>query len=203
MSPPRSRADGEQPDLIVLGGDYVTWGDRSFVDPAGRGARAAVGAARRLRRSSATTTTITTCRRRWRQRRRGPQGRTHPADHPRRSARSGRHPLLDQARVRYRARRARRRRHGFCSRTIRGGWPKRPRSNSAGALAATPTADRSCCRGSAPSRRRSFRSSPASAAARRTTIFVSRGVGTVYVPVRINCPPEVAIVTLTRETQEI
>jgi predicted MPP superfamily phosphohydrolase len=29
-----------------------------------------------------------------------------------------------------------------------------------------------------------------------TTIFVSRGVGTVYVPVRINCPPEVAILTL-------
>jgi predicted MPP superfamily phosphohydrolase len=29
-----------------------------------------------------------------------------------------------------------------------------------------------------------------------TTIFVSRGVGTVLVPVRINCPPEVAIVTL-------
>ena len=31
-----------------------------------------------------------------------------------------------------------------------------------------------------------------------TAIFVSRGVGTVYVPVRINCPPEVAIVTLRR-----
>src|SRR5438477_5562021 len=30
----------------------------------------------------------------------------------------------------------------------------------------------------------------------RTTIFVSRGLGTVYVPVRINCPPEVAILTL-------
>jgi uncharacterized protein len=29
-----------------------------------------------------------------------------------------------------------------------------------------------------------------------TTIFVSRGVGTVYVPIRINCPPEVAILTL-------
>jgi predicted MPP superfamily phosphohydrolase len=29
-----------------------------------------------------------------------------------------------------------------------------------------------------------------------TTVFVSRGVGTVYVPVRINCPPDVAIVTL-------
>ena len=33
----------------------------------------------------------------------------------------------------------------------------------------------------------------------RTTIFVSRGVGTVYVPVRINCPPEVALLTLTRD----
>jgi uncharacterized protein len=30
----------------------------------------------------------------------------------------------------------------------------------------------------------------------RTTIFVSRGLGTVYVPIRINCPPEVAILTL-------
>jgi predicted MPP superfamily phosphohydrolase len=29
-----------------------------------------------------------------------------------------------------------------------------------------------------------------------TTMFVSRGVGTVYMPVRINCPPEVAILTL-------
>jgi predicted MPP superfamily phosphohydrolase len=33
---------------------------------------------------------------------------------------------------------------------------------------------------------------------RQTTVFVSRGVGTVYVPVRINCPPEVAILTLAR-----
>lgn len=31
-----------------------------------------------------------------------------------------------------------------------------------------------------------------------TSIFVSRGVGTVYVPVRINCPPDVAILTLRR-----
>lgn len=29
-----------------------------------------------------------------------------------------------------------------------------------------------------------------------TTAFVSRGVGTVYVPVRLNCPPEVALLTL-------
>jgi predicted MPP superfamily phosphohydrolase len=31
-----------------------------------------------------------------------------------------------------------------------------------------------------------------------TSIFVSRGVGTVYVPIRLNCPPEVAMVTLRR-----
>src|SRR5205814_7470488 len=31
---------------------------------------------------------------------------------------------------------------------------------------------------------------------KRTTMFVSRGLGTVYVPIRINCPPEVAILTL-------
>jgi uncharacterized protein len=29
-----------------------------------------------------------------------------------------------------------------------------------------------------------------------TSIFVSRGVGTVYLPIRLNCPPEVAIITL-------
>jgi len=34
-----------------------------------------------------------------------------------------------------------------------------------------------------------------------TSIFVSRGIGTVYVPIRINCPPEVAVVTLQRAGQ--
>lgn len=29
-----------------------------------------------------------------------------------------------------------------------------------------------------------------------TTIFVSRGVGTVYLPIRLNCPPDVALLTL-------
>jgi predicted MPP superfamily phosphohydrolase len=30
----------------------------------------------------------------------------------------------------------------------------------------------------------------------KTTAFVSRGVGTIYVPIRVNCPPEVAVLTL-------
>jgi predicted MPP superfamily phosphohydrolase len=33
-----------------------------------------------------------------------------------------------------------------------------------------------------------------------TSIFVSRGIGTVYVPVRINCPPEVAVISLRRRS---
>lgn len=33
----------------------------------------------------------------------------------------------------------------------------------------------------------------------RTTLFVSRGVGTVYVPIRVNCPPEVVLLTLQSE----
>lgn len=35
-----------------------------------------------------------------------------------------------------------------------------------------------------------------SARRENTAVFVTRGVGTVYVPVRINCPPEVAVLTL-------
>jgi len=34
-----------------------------------------------------------------------------------------------------------------------------------------------------------------------TSLFVSRGIGTIYVPVRINCPPEVALVTLRRKSE--
>jgi predicted MPP superfamily phosphohydrolase len=33
-----------------------------------------------------------------------------------------------------------------------------------------------------------------------TSLFVSRGVGTVYVPVRVNCPPDVAVLTVRRKS---
>ena len=49
---------------------------------------------------------------------------------------------------------------------------------------------------SAPWRRASFPVVAGTGNRENTTIFVSRGVGTVYVPVRLNCPPEVAILTL-------
>ena len=88
----------ERPDLIVLGGDYVTWGDRHFVEPAAD-ALAALSAPQASSRSSATTTTTTTCRRRWRR-----SGFTVLRDArtqiPVRgeTARPGRHPLLDAPR---------------------------------------------------------------------------------------------------------
>ena len=34
-----------------------------------------------------------------------------------------------------------------------------------------------------------------------TTLFVSRGVGTVYIPFRLNCPPEIAVLTLQRQSE--
>ena len=43
---------------------------------------------------------------------------------------------------------------------------------------------------------RKFPVLPGYATRDNTSIFVSRGVGTVYVPLRINCPPDVAVLTL-------
>ncbi|MEO8259214.1 MAG: metallophosphoesterase [Acidobacteriota bacterium] len=37
----------------------------------------------------------------------------------------------------------------------------------------------------------------------QTTMFVSRGIGTIYVPVRINCAPEVAVLTLRPESRRV
>ncbi len=36
---------------------------------------------------------------------------------------------------------------------------------------------------------------------RRMNLFISRGIGWAILPVRLNCPPEIAVLTLTRERQ--
>lgn len=46
--------------------------------------------------------------------------------------------------------------------------------------------------------RRRFRVSQGLAREGDSVVFVSRGVGTVYVPLRLNCPPEVSLLTLAR-----
>ena len=54
-----------QPDLVVLGGDYVTFGDRAYVEPVAELLAPLADAAATGRSPfSATTTTTATCRRR-------------------------------------------------------------------------------------------------------------------------------------------
>ena len=129
---PRRRrcSTAERPDLIVLGGDYVTWGDRRYVDAGGRGARAAVGAARRVRHPRQPRRRPRHAGRARRARRADAEGRPHrsltingEADRPRR------HPVLDQTRRRTspRVAEAAPAARSSCSRTIRDASPKPPR----------------------------------------------------------------------------
>jgi predicted MPP superfamily phosphohydrolase len=186
----------EHPDLIVLGGDYVTWGDRRFVQPAAdaltpltaphgvfgvlgnhdddRDMPAALAAKGfTILRDARTQVTI--------------RGET-----------------MDLIGIRYWTRRV-----ADIARVVRGASP-----NSI-LLAHTPSrlieaaslglplmlsghthGGQVVLPGIGAIAARSF---PVIAGAGRrsnTTVFVSRGIGTVYVPVRIGCPPEVALLTL-------
>jgi predicted MPP superfamily phosphohydrolase len=186
----------EHPDLIVLGGDYVTWGDRRFVQPAAdaltpltaphgvfgvlgnhdddRDMPAALAAKGfTILRDARTQVTI--------------RGET-----------------MDLIGIRYWTRRV-----ADIARVVRGASP-----NSI-LLAHTPSrlieaaslglplmlsghthGGQVVLPGVGAIAARSF---PVIAGAGRrsnTTVFVSRGIGTVYVPVRIGCPPEVALLTL-------
>jgi uncharacterized protein len=188
----------ERPDLVVLGGDYVTWGDRAFVVPAAE-ALAALSA---------------------------PHGvfailGNHDDDHdmPAALARNGfqvlkdartrltiRNEKLDLAGIRFWTRRqmdiAPIVRDAAPTTILLAHDPRRIVEATAlniplvlaghthggqvvlplvGAVAAQkfPIAEGILRRSS-------------------TTMFVSRGVGTIYVPVRVNCPPEVAVLTLQR-----
>ena len=183
----------------MLGGDYVTWGDRRVRR------RRPPKRSRRCRRrtassaSSATTTTITTCRRRSRSS--GVQvlkdARTRLHDQ-RRNARPRRHPVLDEAPDRHR--RADARRDGADDVLL----AHDPRRLTEAAALNIPLVLSGHTHGGQvvlPGRRRGRRAEISGRRRARpprtnTTMFVSRGVGTVYVPVRINCPPEVAVLTL-------
>jgi predicted MPP superfamily phosphohydrolase len=176
-----------QPDLVVLGGDFVTWGDRKFVGPSAEALSAlhaphgvfailgnhdddhdmpaalTAGGAERIRNESLELVGI----RYWTRRAsdisaivRGASGPVVLLAHdPRRltEAAALRIPLV-------------------LSGHTHGGQVVLP---VIGAVAA-----------------RKFPVISGIARQDDTTIFVSRGVGTVYVPVRINCPPEVALLTL-------
>jgi uncharacterized protein len=186
----------ERPDMIVLGGDYVTWGDRRYVTPSAD-ALAPLAA---------------------------PHGvfgilGNHDDDHdmPAALARNGvqmlrdartrltiRGAALDLAGVRYWTRR-----QTDIAALVRGSAPATillahdPRRLTEAAALNVPLVLAGHTHGGqvvlpviGPVAAQKF---PVIAGVGRrgaTTMFVSRGIGTVYVPVRINCPPEVAVVTL-------
>lgn len=188
----------ERPDLIVLGGDYVTWGDRRYVQP-----------------SAEALGSLT-----------APHGvfailGNHDDDHDMPEALEARgFTVLKDARTTIVIRgealelvglRFWTRRVGDIARLLRGIdapailLAHDPRRLTEAASLDVPLVLSGHTHGGqvilpvvgAPARRR-FPVLAGMARRENTTIFVSRGVGTVYVPVRINCPPEVAILTLER-----
>jgi predicted MPP superfamily phosphohydrolase len=188
----------EAPDLIILGGDYVTWGDRRFVGPAAdalapltapHGVFAILG--------------------------------NHDNDHdmPAALAAKGfvvlrdartrltiRGETLDLAGIRYWTRKP-----SEIAYVLRGASPNvillahTPMRLIEAAALAVPLVlsghthgGQIVLPGIGAVAAREFPVIAGSDRRESTTIFVSRGVGTVYVPVRLNCPPEVALLTLRR-----
>jgi predicted MPP superfamily phosphohydrolase len=188
---------GGRPDLIVLGGDYVTWGDRAFVDPAAQALRGLTA----------------------------PQGvfavlGNHDDDHdmPAALAANGvqvlrdvrtrltiRHERVDLVGLRFWTRRI-----SDIEPMMRGAGGTAillahdPRRLTEAAVLKIPLVLSGHTHGGqivlpaiGPVAAQKF---PVIAGLGRkggTSLFVSRGIGTVYVPVRINCPPEAAILTLS------
>jgi hypothetical protein len=186
----------QHPDLIVLGGDYVTWGDRRFVAP-----------------SADALSTLS-----------APHGvygilGNHDDDHdmPLALAKNGVHMLKD-ARTRLTIRnepidlvgiRFWTKRHVDIAPLLRGAAPTTillahdPRRLTEAAALDVPLVLSGHTHGGqvvlpvvGAVAAQKFPVVAGLARRGRTTMFVSRGVGTIYLPVRINCPPEVAILTL-------
>lgn len=188
---------GSQPDLIVLGGDFVTWGDRGFVAPAAE-----------------LLGTLT-----------APHGvfavlGNHDDDHDMPAALSARGiQVLKDARTKIRIKgealelaglRFWTRRSADIARVVRGAsapvilLAHDPRRLTEAAALNVPLVLSGHTHGgqvALPGSRafiaRRFPVLEGLATEGPTTLFVSRGLGTVWVPVRLNCPPEVALLTLT------
>jgi uncharacterized protein len=187
---------GELPDLIVLGGDYVTWGDRRYVAPsadalaplsAPHGVHAILG--------------------------------NHDDDHdmPAALARNGVQMLKD-ARTRLEIRKETvdlvgirfwTKRQMDIAALTRGAAPMTvllahdPRRLTEAAALGVPLVLSGHTHGGqivlpvvGALAAQKFPTVAGIGRRDRSTVFVSRGVGTIYVPVRINCPPEVAVLTL-------
>jgi predicted MPP superfamily phosphohydrolase len=186
----------ERPDLIVLGGDYVTWGDRRFVGPA----------AEALARLTAPHGVF------------GILG-NHDDDHdmPAALMKNGvqmlkdartrltiKHDVLDLIGIRFWTKRASdiaTLNRGTSAFTMLLAHDPRRLAEAAGlgiplVLSGHTHGGQVVLPLVGAVAARKFPVAAGIARRDRTTMFVSRGIGTIYVPVRINCPPEVAVLTL-------
>jgi predicted MPP superfamily phosphohydrolase len=192
----------EQPDLIVLGGDYVTWGDRRFVEPAAEalapltaphGVLAVLGNHDDDRDMPAALAA---------------RGFTVLRDQ--RTQVTIRGEKLDIAGIRFWTRKA-----VDIAYVLRGASSNllllahNPRRLLEAAALSVPVVlsghthgGQIVLPGVGAIAARSFPVIAGTARRENTAIFVTRGVGTVYVPVRVNCPPEVAILTLDPRLQD-
>ena len=189
-------AMAEAPDLIVLGGDYVTWGDRRYVKPvaealaslaAPNGVFAILGNHDDDRDMPAALTA---------------KGFVVLRDA--RTRLTVRGETLDLAGIRYWTRKA-----SDIAHVLRGAAPNvfllahTPMRLAEAAALTVPLVlsghthgGQIVLPGVGAVAAREFPVIAGVGHRESTTIFVSRGVGTVYIPVRLNCPPEVAILTL-------
>jgi predicted MPP superfamily phosphohydrolase len=190
-----------RPDLIVLGGDYVTFGDRAFVGPvadllgslqAPHGVFAVLGNHDDDRDMAAALT-----------------GKGFVVLKDQRTQLSIRGEMLTLAGIRFWTRRAEN-----IARVLKGAegtlllLAHDPRRLVEAATLKVPAVlsghthgGQIVLPGVGAIARRSFPVVSGLGQQGETSIFVSRGVGTIYVPVRINCPPEVALLTLQRRAQ--
>jgi hypothetical protein len=189
-----------RPDLIVLGGDYVTFGDRDFVGPvadllaplkAPNGVFVILGNHDDDRDMPAAL---------------AKKGFTVLKDQRTRITIRGE--PLELAGIRFWTRKA-----GDIARVLRGARdtvlllahdPRRLTEAAAldvpAVLSGHTHGGQVVVPGMGPIVRRRFPILQGIGFEENTSIFVSRGVGTVYVPIRINCPPEVALITLKRRS---
>jgi predicted MPP superfamily phosphohydrolase len=194
----RDLAMSAQPDLIVLGGDYVTFGDRAYVGPvaellsslsAPQGVFAILGNHDDDRDMPAALA-----------------GKGFTVLKDQRTQISIRGETLTLAGIRFWTRRA-----GSLARIVKGAEgtvlllahdPRRlveaANLNVPAVLSGHTHGGQVVVPGLGAIARRSFPVWSGLGQQGDTSIFVSRGVGTVYVPIRINCPPEVALLTLRR-----
>ena len=186
----------EQPDLIVLGGDYVTWGDRSYVVPCAealRGLHAPLGVYGVVGNHD--------------------DDRDMPAaliSHGYDMLRDARTTLVTRGEkieligLRYWSQRPR-----DLARLVRGTQgtvillahdPRRLKEAAAFniplVLSGHTHGGQVVLPGVGAIAARKFPVVAGTGRRENTSIFVSRGVGTVYVPYRLNCPPDVSVITL-------